>query len=296
MATTNTDARSQFIPPVIYDNNGRAHHINLSKQIHQLAMDRIRGGRDLKIIITAKNSQTGVGKTTLAGWLAMSWTGMFTDLDWWCEPDDYGAGLATLNPKEYFKIVKKVGREYPAGTTVIVDDAEELDSRRSMQDLNVEFSQRWMLMRLKQAITILTLPSPSSIDSRLEELADVWINVTRRGEALVHKIFVGDYNTRDIWQEQCEFIQWPDISEHPQMQTLRQMKEEKMEKWEQDDEDEDDEVEYPIEDQVDFALEIRDTTDCAWSRLTDQDHRLVDKLSYSGDYLRRKVKEIQDDE
>jgi hypothetical protein len=300
MATAKHQSHSSeyLTPPIIFDNKGRPHHINLDKDLHQLAIDRIVSGRDLKIIITAENSQTGVGKTTLAGWLALSWTRMFAGLDWRCNREEYGEGMATLDPKEYFKIVKKVGREYPAGTTIIVDDAEELDARRSMQNLNVEFSQRWMLMRLKQAITILTLPSPSSIDSRLEELADVWINVNRRGQALVHQIMVANYDTRDVMTRQTELIEWPDISGHPEMQTLQRMKEEKMDEWDKvDEDDEDDGVEYPIEDQVDFAEQIRDDRDCGWARIDNQDdHRLADKISYSGDYLRRKKKELEDDD
>lgn len=218
------------------------YQIDPSLPLHQLACKRINSGRDLKVIITAQDSATGVGKTTLAGWLALQWTKMFTGEEWYVEPDQYGEGMGTLNPREYFSLVGKVGNEYPPGTTIIVDDAEELDARRSMQNLNVEFSQRWMLMRLKQAITIITLPSPRAIDSRLEELSDVWINVERRGRAMVHRIRVNSYGTRGVMTEQMHKLLFPNVSDHPELEKLRRMKEDKMDDWDQEEREEQEEV------------------------------------------------------
>lgn len=223
--------------------------------LHQLAVKRIQNGRDLKIIITAKDSQTGVGKTTCAGWLGLVWTKLFTGDEWFVDPEEYGVGMGTLNPKEYFSILSKVPSEYPAGTTVIVDDAEELDARRAMQGLNVEFSQRWMLMRLKQAITIITLPSPKAIDSRLEELSDIWINIERRGRGFVHDIRVNSYGSRNVMTEQKHKLTFPDVSTHPELEKLRQMKEDKMDAWDTEEEEEQEEVD-PDEVQRDQKIEI----------------------------------------
>lgn len=213
--------------------------------LHRLAEHRIGIGRDLKIIITAENSETGIGKTTAAGDLALTWTPYFTNQPWWVDPDNWGEGMGTVNPKEYFTIISKVGNEYQPGTVVVVDDAEELDARRSMQNLNVEFSQRWMLMRLKQAITIITLPSPSSIDSRLEELADVWINVKRRGLAMVHDIRVQSYGSRNVMTKKVHRWEFPDVSGHRELRKFEKMKEEKMDMW--DEKPEEEEVPDPDE-------------------------------------------------
>lgn len=223
--------------PAIRTSQGTLERIDPRTPLHQFVMDRISSGRDVKIIITAESSQTGVGKTTLAGWLAMNWNWIFTGEPWHVDPDDPTDGLATLNPHQYFNIISRVGTELDAGTVVLVDDAEELDARRAMQGLNVEFSQRWMLMRLKQAITIITLPSPSSIDSRLEELADVWINVERRGMGLVHAIGVESYQGRDVYTKQKHRISFPDVSEREEMQDLQRLKEQKMDSWEDADEE-----------------------------------------------------------
>jgi hypothetical protein len=215
-------------PPVI-----DGYRLDPSMPLHRLAAKRIRQGRDLKIIITAKDSQTGVGKTTAAGWLALNWTRMFAGHNWYVDVGEPTEGMGTLNPHQYFKIIRKVGNEWNPGTVVVVDDAEELDARRSMQNLNVQFSQRWMLMRLKQAITIITLPSPSAIDSRLEELADIWINIERRGRGLVHDIRVNSYGRRNVMTEQKHKFTFPNVADHMELNKLRRMKEKKMDTWDQ---------------------------------------------------------------
>jgi hypothetical protein len=233
------------------------YRIDPSMPLHQLARKRIENGRDLKIIITAKDSQTGVGKTTAAGWLALTWTKQFAGHDWTAEQ------FGTLHPKEYFRIIKQVGPTYDPGTVVVVDDAEELDARRSMQSLNVEFSQRWMLMRLKQAITIITLPSPKAIDSRLEELADVWVNIERRGRGMVHDIRVNSYGSRNVMTEQKHKFTFPNVADHPELNALRAMKEEKMDAWDEAEEAEEvpDPDEVRKEETKKTAQRLRETTD-----------------------------------
>ncbi len=158
---------------------------------------RKKDNRDLKIIITSRDSQTGTGKTTLALWLALHF-------------DEYGfsADQVTLHPEEFLELYK----ENPAGSVIIMDEAEQLDSRRSMSNKNVEFWNLWQTMRYRQITSILTLPTRSALDKRGLELADVWIQVTERGHARVHEIAVGDYdgNTQPNISETLAF---PDISD-----------------------------------------------------------------------------------
>jgi hypothetical protein len=152
--------------------------------------------RDLKIIITSRDSQTGTGKTTLALWLALHF-------DEW----GFDASQVTLHPKEFVELYK----ENAPGSVIIMDEAEQLDSRRSMSQKNVDFWNLWQTMRYRQITSILTLPTRSALDKRGLELADVWIQVTNRGFARVHKVGVGDYDgrTNPILLETLSF---PDIS------------------------------------------------------------------------------------
>jgi len=267
-------------PPAIRTGNGRVKMLDTSTPLHHLAVRRMADGRDLKLIITAADSETGVGKTTLAGWLSLNWTWMFSGQRWDAEE------LATLSPDDYFYMT----RNLPGGSVILVDDAEELDARRSMQDMNVKFSWWWMLMRLKQIFTILTLPSPASVDARLEELADVWINVTRRGEALCHDIGVQSYGSRNVTTEKIHRLEFPDISEHPQLNELREMKKEKMDKWEQDVRGELEDTEDSIgkTGQTFLAIAVKEREDVAWTDVPDEDSR----LTYSGEFYRKEAKEL----
>jgi len=278
MATVDTTHEFNA-PPAIDVGRTRAYQMDPQAPLNQLAINRMDNERDLKIIITADDSETGVGKSTLAGFLSMSWTWMFAGNRW--TADEY----ATFNPQKYFELVKQV----PPGTVVMIDDAEELDARRSMQDMNVKFSWWWMIMRLRQVFTILTLPSPAAVDSRLEELADVWINVLSRGEALAHDIGVQSYGKRNVTTEKVHSIEFPDISEHEELQRLTELKKEKMEKWEQEMADDGDGDEGLGKVQQTFlATTIKEREDVAWVDVPDHDER----LTYSGEFYRQQAKEV----
>ena len=220
--------------------------------LHRLFVQRMERGRDLKVIITANNSETGVGKTTCAGWLALSWMPMYAGEPWTVEDG------ATLSPKKFFKMQ----RNSEPGSVLILDDAEELDARRSMQSENVKFSQRWMLMRVLQQIHILTLPSPGALDSRLEELADVWLNIERRGKAVVHDIRTLSYGSRKVITEKVHNLEFPDVSEHEELKKLDKMKRDKIDKRMKDQKEEEetpDPEEVERETKVDIAQKLRDS-------------------------------------
>lgn len=210
---------------------GRA--LDPTTPLHQLAEKRIRNDRDLFIVITAKNSDRGVGKTTLALFLALWWTDYFTDHGWWCDVEDPSTGMATVEPDEFFEIVDKVGQEFEPGTVIFLDEAEQLTGRRAMDDRNVEFIQRMQMMRKKQAITILALPDPGALDPGIEGLSDVWLNVTRRGLAVVHRMGVESYGARNITTKRVHKLEFPDVSEHPEMANLDAMKDAKMAEWDE---------------------------------------------------------------
>lgn len=200
--------------------------------LHRLFVKRMEEGRDLKIIITALNSQTGTGKSTLGFYLAHQWNPIYTGQEWTADAN------ATLNVNEF----KNLYREQPTGSVLIMDEAEQLDARRHMSSDNVDFSQDWMQMRVRQVCSILTLPTVTALDSRLEELADVWINVTRRGAALVHGIKVQSYGSRGVMTKKEHRIEWPNVAKHPEMKALDKMKERHI-----DDQQEEEEIPDPDE-------------------------------------------------
>jgi len=189
------------------------HTIDLDTPLHKMFLRRLSKGRDLKVIITAKNAATGTGKTTLAFWLAHQWQSIWRGEPW--EADEH----ATLDPSEFLGMYQ----EHEPGTCLIMDEAEGLDARRSMAQENVDFSHHWMKMRVRQVVSILTLPSATALDSRLQELADVWIEVKNRGTATVHSLATNSYSQNLLTKKQ-HTITWPDVSEHPEMERLDELK------------------------------------------------------------------------
>jgi len=160
---------------------------------------RRRQNRDLKIIITSRDSQTGTGKTTLGLWLALHF-----------DVHGFGPDQVTLHPREFLKLYK----ENTAGSVIIMDEAEQLDALRSMSQKNVDFWNLWQTMRYRQITSILTLPTRSALDKRGLELSDIWIQVTERGFARVHEVGVGDYDGQ-TQPTLIESIEFPDVSYLP---------------------------------------------------------------------------------
>jgi hypothetical protein len=265
------------------------HKINPALPLHKFVADRMRNERDVFIVITAKNSARGVGKTTLALYLCIGWTRWFTSHDWWCDDEQPSRGMATVEPKEFFEIVDRVGEDYQPGTAIFLDEAEELTGRRAMDDKNVEFIQRMQMMRKKQAISILALPDPGALDPGIERLADVWINVTRRGAADIHKMGVHSYGNRDITTKRVHQMEFPDVSDHAQMTKLDQMKDTKMSEWAKDEEDEEEEQGMTKREQAMYAKMLKEKRGVGWNAVADLD----DELTYVGETLRREWRSLE---
>jgi len=112
--------------------------------------------RDLKIIITSRDGQTGTGKTTLSLWLAMHF-----------DRNGFTGDKITVHPYEY----KQLYNEVKPGSVLLMDEGEQLDSRRSMSSKNVDFWNLWQTMRFRQVTSILTLPTAAVLDKRGEDYA-----------------------------------------------------------------------------------------------------------------------------
>lgn len=244
--------------------------------LFQLALKRMKENRDLKIVWTARNAQTGVAKTTGSGFCALSMNPAFTGNLWSADTH------ATLDVNEYFRLY----RELPPGSVLVLDEAEELDARRAMKQENVDFTHDWMMLRKRQIISILTLPSPSALDPRVEELADVWINSTRRGEAVVHSMRILDYGSRDRQTPRSHKMYFPDVSMHPELQRLDEMKDEKIDRGHGDGEDEDE----PLPDEVQLRL-MRGWRDMghSWTWIENNVLSESEDLTYSREWYRQRI-------
>lgn len=250
MATIDVPGRRERFTP---DHPTGGFKIDPSTPLHQLFIERHQKGRDLKVLVTSRDSETGTGKTTLAFWLADQWQQLFADEPWEAERH------ATL---EVFDYLDKY-RSLPEGSILLLDEAEALDARRATSKENVKFSEYWMKMRVRQVSTILTLPTATALDKRMKELADVWIEVQRRGLAMVHDLRVNSYtNTVQTWK--AHELSWPNVADHPEMQRLEEMKKEAINRsidQEQQEQETPDPKEIKREQKIRIAQNMRDRGD-----------------------------------
>jgi len=171
--------------------------VDMSGEFFQEVAERKRQGRDAKILLTAKDGQTGVGKTNLSVFL-----GYLLDTS----ERGFSAAKVTNEPEEFLEFYKHLGK----GSVAIMDEAEQFDSRRAQSNKNVDATQKWQMARVREIIGIVNLPSPEEIDSRFERLADYWINVERRGRAKVYKKQI--HNTkRKLYYKTLQTIEWPNM-------------------------------------------------------------------------------------
>lgn len=180
---------------------------------------RLNQGRDVKILIIARSGATGTGKTTLGthlnhwihsllqcpkcryknehGELVGGYFPPDCDQCPWCghnkafEQDPWDADdQAYIDVMSYCRYY---AHEADHGTALLLDEGEVgADSRRSMANENVKLSHYWSALRFKNVVSTVTMPSMLQVDKRMEELADVLINVQRRGLANIQWLWLND--------------------------------------------------------------------------------------------------------
>lgn len=206
---------------------------------------RLNNGRDAQILVVARGGARGTGKTTLAVAIA-KWihslfrcpecmeknehgdtVGGFYPREFdecpWCghdtalRRDPWSADNAFIDIRQYLNTYR---HQSSPGDALILDEAEfSADSRRSMSNENLHLSQAWSILRYKSVVSIATMPSTLHIDRRLEELADVKINVQKRGLALLDWYWLND-SEKEVWDIPLrdergarEYLFWDSLSD-----------------------------------------------------------------------------------
>lgn len=184
--------------------------------------NRLENNRDAKILITSKSASTGLGKSTLAI-LICKWVHEKYHEDSW-NAEDYGY----INVYDYIQKYLNTREK----TALLLDEIEAgADNRRAMSGENVKLSRAWATLRMRNVITIATLPSTMMLDSRMKTLADIWINVVNRGFALQYFIWINDYSqeVRHISFKHPktgdqEVIRWNAIDDDEDFQYMSELK------------------------------------------------------------------------
>jgi hypothetical protein len=172
---------------------------------------RKQSERDAVITVTARDADRGVGKSALATTL-----GLTLDTS---ESGFSAAQKATLSVQEFLTLYDNV----EPGSALILDEAEQLDSRRSNSHENVDTTYKMQTRRVNEVIAILTLPSRQTMDKRVELLTDFWIDVERRGRAIVYKKHIHPIKKQTYFRR-LQSLSWPNLDGHPDYERLAGMK------------------------------------------------------------------------
>ncbi len=168
---------------------------------------RKENGRDAKVLVTAADGATGVGKSNLCDFLAY-----VSDTT----SRGFGPEKTTIEPMRFLELYG----ELEAGSAAIMEEGEQFDSRRGMTNENVEATQKWQKARVREIIAYVNLPDPTMIDGRFERLCDFWINVEIRGRARIYQKKIHP-TKRKIYYKTLQTIEWPNMDGS---KTFRHMK------------------------------------------------------------------------
>jgi hypothetical protein len=177
-------------------------------------------GRDAKILLTAKDGQTGVGKSNCSDFL-----GYVLDTS----PKGFSEEKVTIDPFEFLDMYGWL----PKGSATVMEEGEQFDARRSNSNKNVDAAEKWQMARVREVVAIINLPSPQEIDSRFERLCDYWINVETRGLAKVYKKRIHPIK-RKLYYETLQTIKWPNMDQSESFKHMDRLKHDRLDNDEHD--------------------------------------------------------------
>jgi plasmid maintenance system antidote protein VapI len=181
-------------------------------EFFQRIASRKRNERDAVILVTADDADRGVGKTSLAVTLGKLLDTSSSRFD--------AEQQATLSVPRFLQLYD----ELEQGSTLVLDEGEQIDARRSMSQENVDASLKMQTRRVNEIIVIITLPSADMIDNRIEQLADFWINCEVRGRARVYKKKIHRIK-KTVYYKSLQQLTWPNLDDDEDYQILAQKKE-----------------------------------------------------------------------
>ncbi|CAI49733.1 uncharacterized protein NP_7008A (plasmid) [Natronomonas pharaonis DSM 2160] len=170
--------------------------------------------RDAKCLVTAKDGQTGIGKSNCCDFL-----GYVSDTS----AAGFSEHKTTIDPFEFLDFYGHL----PPGSATIMEEGEQFDARRSNSNKNIDAAERWQMARVREIIAFVNLPSPEEIDSRFERLADYWINIERRGFARVYKKRIHP-TKRVLYYETLQTFEWPNMDDSESFKYMDALKDDRL--------------------------------------------------------------------
>ena len=142
--------------------------------LYDLFEDILSEKRDIVIILDDYYARRGTGKTVTSMKLADGMDQTAEGLTW---------SKVSLQPEE---IRNAYAREPPQSGLVLDEGEVGASNRQAMSNTNQALREIMSMGRVEQKYVVINAPTKGFIDKDLLKLADVWISMMRKGQALVH--------------------------------------------------------------------------------------------------------------
>lgn len=184
-------------PPDIPDQNW-ANPFSPGSFLHRLFDEVVREQRDLIIILDDLYGRRGTGKTVASMKLADGMDQTDEGLTW---------AKCSLNPEE----IRNAYAQQPVRSGLVLDEGEVGASNRdAMTTSNKALREIMSMGRVEQKYVVVNTPIRGFIDKDLQKLADVWISMVRKGQALVHHYRWESYS-KQLLTPKKQTIEFSDI-------------------------------------------------------------------------------------
>lgn len=243
----------------------------------------------LAISASGSSSMSGTGKTTAAVTFAKHFDDSEDGFD--------GAEKATLSVGEFAEKLPDI----QDNSAILYDEAQGigdetgLDRRRSMKAETLSAINNILANRDKNLTVIIAAQHLPSLDKRLPGLLDGWLLITTGADepggpkAKYHHSNLEDYdfNSPQVRTPGVDVVTWEPLpANDPDYAALEKKKQEAKSSHTEGEEN----TELPRDVQAELAYNIRDAQDVSWRKVPEYSER----LTYSGDYLRRVARDELD--
>jgi len=160
--------------------------------------DVISQDRDLIIVLDDYRARRGTGKTVASIQLA---AGM----------DQTEEGLTKKKVSLDVEEIRTAYSQEKPRSGMVIDEAEVgAGNRDAMTKTNKALREIMSMGRVEQKYVVVNTPAKKFIDKDILRLCDIWITMTRRGQALVHSLEHHPYSGQ-LYTPKIQWLDVPDI-------------------------------------------------------------------------------------
>lgn len=175
--------------------------------LHDLFEDILREKRDIVMILDDYYARRGTGKTVSSLRLADAMDQTEEGMTW---------SKCSLQPEE---IRNAYAREEPRSGLVLDEGEVGASNREAMTNSNQALREIMSMGRVEQKYCVINAPTKGFIDKDLLKLADVWVSMMRKGQALVHFLEWEPYSEQLLTPAK-QWLEFEDIPTNTQLRDV----------------------------------------------------------------------------